>query len=199
MKYFNRILHRPNPEEAISILKTSQTLLDITTKPSTKDEVLKAVKKPKMAGHQEMTASQQKRSTTILVSYWKDFFKIIWSTAKVPSDWGHNMLVSCLRRMNSTLCNKWHVISLLSIPAELLSYFIQACIQCHLDKYLCDKEHGFCPNHSCTNLIFTLSMLKEESYKWHNKLYSVLIDFDKAFGLFALPVTLEASPSLQYS
>ena len=115
------------------------------------------------------------------VTYWKDLFGTIWTTAKLPSEWRHSTLVKLFKKGDATLCNNWRGISLLSIPGKLLSHVILFRIQRHLNDYLRDEQHGFRTNLYCTDLIFTLRMLTEESCEWRNKLYMIFIDFEMAF------------------
>ncbi|XP_065564306.1 uncharacterized protein LOC136029729 [Artemia franciscana] len=105
------------------------------------------------------------------VIYWKDFFGTIWITVKSPSEWRHSTLVKLFKKGNTKLCNNWRGISLLMVPGKLLS-----------DEYLRDEQHGFRPNRSCTDLLFTLQMLTEESCEWCNKLYMIFIDIKKALN-----------------
>ena len=158
--------------------------LDINTEPPTEDEILKAVKTLKNGrspGDDRITVEMLKCSMDTCVTYWKDFFGTIWTTAKLPSEWRHSTLVKLFKKGDATLCNNWRGISLLSIPGKLLSHIILSRIQRHLNEYLRDEQHGFRPNRSCTDLIFTLRMLTEESCEWRNKLYMIFIDFEKAF------------------
>ena len=61
------------------------------------------------------------------------------------------------------------------------SHFILKRIQNELNKQLRDEQHGFCPNRSCTDLIFTFRVLAEECRQWSSRLYMILIDFEKTF------------------
>ncbi|XP_065568786.1 uncharacterized protein LOC136032404 [Artemia franciscana] len=82
-----KILNRPPPDEPISILEDLKISLDINTEPPTEDELLKAVKKLKNGrspGDGRITAEMLKCTMDTCVTYWKDFFGTIWTTAKLP-------------------------------------------------------------------------------------------------------------------
>ncbi|XP_065584183.1 uncharacterized protein LOC136043182 [Artemia franciscana] len=144
-------------------------------------------------GDDRITTEMLKCSMDTCVTYWKDFLGTIWTTSKLPSEWYHSTLVKLFKKGDATLCNNRRDISFLSIPGGLLSHIIVSQIQHHLDEYLRDEQHGFQPNHSCTDLVFTLRMPTEERCEWCNKLYMISIDFEKAFDSFRITATLSIS------
>jgi len=54
-------------------------------------------------------------------------------------------------------------------------------MQTPFDKYLREKQHGYRPGRSCTNLIFTLWILIDDTREWQNKMYMAFIDFENTF------------------
>ncbi|XP_065584253.1 uncharacterized protein LOC136043251 [Artemia franciscana] len=139
------------------------------------------MKNGRSPGEDHITAEMLKCSMDTCVTYWKNFSRTIRTTTKLPSEWPHSMLVKLFKKGDAMLCNNWQGITLLLIPGKFLSHIILPQIQHHLKEYLLDEQHDFCPNCSGMNLIFTLQILMKESYKWHNKLYIIFIDFKKAF------------------
>jgi hypothetical protein len=75
----------------------------------------------------------------------------------------------------------WQGICMLSTPSKLLTHTLLQRISSQLDRHLRDEQHGFRPNRSCADLIFTLRLLTEESREWRSKIYMIFIKSEKAF------------------
>ena len=54
-------------------------------------------------------------------------------------------------------------------------------IQTQVDLFLRDEQHGFRPNPSCCDLIFSLHVLLEDSNEYEVQVILVFIDLLKAF------------------
>lgn len=50
-----------------------------------------------------------------------------------------------------------------------------------LDTHLGEEKHGFRPGRFCSDLIFILRQIVEESRQWNTKLQLLFINFKKAF------------------
>ena len=70
---------------------------------------------------------------------------------------------------------------LLSIPGKVLSRIILERLKTALDKTLRDEQAGFRKDRSCTDHIATLRIIIEQSLEWQTPLYTVFVDFQKAF------------------
>ena len=102
---------------------------------------------------------------------------------KVPTDWKHNTFIKLFKKGDKTLPGNWRGNSLLSIPSKLLVLLILHRIQSLLNKYLREEQHVLRPGRSCTDLVFTLWVLINNSRGWWSKLYMAFIYFEKAFDL----------------
>ena len=66
------------------------------------------------------------------------------------------------------------------MPRKLLVTILLNRIQPAWDKHRREEQHEFWPNRSYANLVFTLRTMIKEANEWHNKLYLVFIDDEKA-------------------
>ena len=71
---------------------------------------------------------------------------------------------------------------LLSITGKVLSRIILERLKTTLDKTLRDEQAGFRQDRSCTDHIATMRIIIEQSVEWQSPLYSVFVDFQKAFA-----------------
>ena len=70
---------------------------------------------------------------------------------------------------------------LLSVPSKILTRIILDRLKRALDKTLREEQAGFRQDRSCTDHIATLRIIIEQSLEWQSPLYSVFVDFQKAF------------------
>ena len=70
---------------------------------------------------------------------------------------------------------------LLSIPSKIRSRIILERLKKALDETLREGQAGFRQDRSCTDHIATLRIIIEQSLEWQTPLYSVFVDFQKAF------------------
>jgi hypothetical protein len=100
----------------------------------------------------------------------------------VTDDWkikGH--LVKLPKKDLIASCNNWRDIMILSIPGKVLTRIILKRLTTALDKTLREEQAGFRQDRSCTDHIATVRIIIEQSLEWQTPLYSVFIDFQKAF------------------
>ena len=70
---------------------------------------------------------------------------------------------------------------LLSIPGKVLTRIILERLKTALDKRLRVEQAGFRQDRSCTDHIATMRIIIEQSLEWQTPLYTVFVDFQKAF------------------
>ena len=70
---------------------------------------------------------------------------------------------------------------LLSIPGKVLAGIILERLKTALDRKLRDEPAGFRQDQACTDHIATMSIIIEQSLEWQTPLYTILVDFQKAF------------------
>ena len=70
---------------------------------------------------------------------------------------------------------------LLSIPGKVLSRILLARVKNALDMKFRDEQAGLRLDRSCTDHIATMRIIIEQSLEWQSSLYTVFVDFQKAF------------------
>ena len=70
---------------------------------------------------------------------------------------------------------------LLYIPGKVLSRIMLERLKAALDKRLREEQAGFRQDRSCTDHIATMRIIIEQSLEWQTPLYSIFVDFQKAF------------------
>ena len=70
---------------------------------------------------------------------------------------------------------------LLSIPGKVLTRIMLERLKTALDKRLRVEQAGFRQDCSCTDHIATMRIIIEQSLEWQTPLYTVFVDFQKAF------------------
>ena len=70
---------------------------------------------------------------------------------------------------------------LLSIPGKVLTRIMLERLKTALDKRLRVEQAGFRQDRSCTDHIATMRIIIEQSLEWQTPLYTVFVDFQKAF------------------
>ena len=112
---------------------------------------------------------------------WTALLVAIWNNEKVPKDWTRGILVKLFKKGDAQICDNWRGINLTSVPSKILASVILQRLRAALDSHLREEQHGFRPGRSCSDLIFILRLMVEESREWNKKLYLLFIDFEKAF------------------
>ena len=182
-EHFKETLNRPPPSAPPEIPPAAQ-LLDINTNPPTKTEIMKAIKslKPgKAAGPDGIPPEALKADIQTSTDMLHPLLKKIWENERVPEDWKKGHLVKLPKKGDLSSCNNWRGIMLLSIPGKVLTRIILERLKTALDKALREEQAGFRKDRSCTDQIATMRIIIEQSLEWQSPLYSVFIDFQKAF------------------
>jgi hypothetical protein len=99
----------------------------------------------------------------------------------MSDDWKKGHLVKLPKEGDIVSCKNWRGIMLLSIPGKVLARIILERLRTALDKTLWEEQAWFRQNRSCTDHIVTMRIIIEQSLEWQTLLYSVFVDFQKAF------------------
>ena len=94
-------------------------------------------------------------------------------------------------------CNNWRGITLLSIPSKILakivinrlssvvdSRYMSKGSNLTVDSRLREEQAGFGKGKGCIDQIFALQNIIARCKDWQRKLYTNLVDFEKAFDSF---------------
>ena len=105
----------------------------------------------------------------------------IWESEQIPEEWKKGYLVKLPKKGDLSSCNNWRGIMLLSVPSKILTRIILERLKKALNKTLREEQAGFRQDRSCTDHIATLRIIIQQSKEWQSPMYSVFIDFQKAF------------------
>nr|KAG5691042.1 hypothetical protein BaRGS_021253 [Batillaria attramentaria] len=150
-------MFRPPPPVPPDIPPAAQ-LLDISTNPPTKTEIIKAIKSlksGKAAGPDGIPPEALKADIQTSTDMLHPLLRKIWESESVPQDW-----------------KKGHMV---------LTRIILERLKTALDKTLREEQAGFRNDRSCTDHIATMRIIIEQSLEWQTPLYSTFVDFQKAF------------------
>nr|KAG5693286.1 hypothetical protein BaRGS_011607 [Batillaria attramentaria] len=182
-EHFKETLNRPPPPVPPDIPPAAQ-LLDISTNPPTKTEIIKAIKSlksGKAAGPDGIPPEALKADIQTSTDMLHPLLRKIWESESVPHDWKKGHLVKLPKKGDLSSCSNWRGIMLLSIPGKVLTRIILERLKTALDKTLREEQAGFRNDRSCTDHIATMRIIIEQSLEWQTPLYSTFVDFQKAF------------------
>ena len=182
-EHFKETLNRPAPSTQPDIPPPTQ-LLNISTNPPSKAEITKAIKSiksGKAAGPDGIPPEALKADIQTSTEMLHPLLTKIWEQEQVPADWKRGHLVKLPKKGDLSSCNNWRGIMLLSIPGKVLSRIILERLKTALDMTLRDEQAGFRQDRSCTDHIATMRIIVEQSLEWQTPLYTVFVDFQKAF------------------
>ena len=181
--HFKRILNRPEPEQVAEIPPAVEDL-DICKDPPTMEEVkaaIKAMKSGKAGGADGVTAEMLKAEETQTPRLLMCIFRKIWGSETIPEAWKTGFIVKLPKKGDLGERNNWRGVTLLPITSKVFSKIIHTTMAETLDEYIRQEQAGFCHGRSCSDHIFTLRPILEQSKEWNAPLYANFIDFEKAF------------------
>ena len=182
-EHFEEILNRPPPPVPPDIPPATEPL-EVNTGPPTKQETMKAIKSLKTGkapGPDGIPPEALKADIQTSTDMLHPLLVKIWETETVPDDWRKGLLVKLPKKGDLSSCNNWRGIMLLSIPGKVLSRIMLERLKAALDKRLREEQAGFRQDRSCTDHIATMRIIIEQSLEWQTPLYSIFVDFQKAF------------------
>ena len=156
----------------------------MNTNPPTKAEVSKAIKSlksGKAAGPDGIPPEALKADVQTSTEMIHPLLMKIWESEQIPEEWKKGYLVKLPKKGDLSSCNNWRGIMLLSVPSKILTRIILERLKRALDKTLREEQAGFRQDRSCTDHIATLRIIIEQSLEWQSPLYSIFVDFQKAF------------------
>ena len=105
-----------------------------------------------------------------------------WDTECLPQDFKDALIVTVYKKKGQrSECGNHRGISLLAIAGKILAKIILNRIKSVSEELLPESQCGFRAGRSTTDMIFTLRQLQEKAIEQHQPLYTVFVDFSKAF------------------
>ena len=152
-EHFKETLNRPAPQTPPTISPPTE-LLGININPPSRIEIFRAIKSlktGKAAGPDGIPPEALKANTQTSTEMLYPLLNKVWEQEQVPEDWKKGHMVKLPKKGDMSSYNNWRGFMLLSIPGKVLTRII-------------------------------LERLKtEQSLEWQSPLYSVFVDFQKAF------------------
>ena len=182
-EHFESVLNRPDPPHLADI-QPADTDLDICTDPPSLEEVtaaIKAMKSGKAPGADGVTAEMLKADVNVTAPIVTEIFKQIWEEGQIPEAWKTGLIFKLPKKGDLGDCNNWRGITLLSLTSKVFSRIVLSRLTAVLEKDLRPQQAGFRPGRSCSDHIFTLRQILEQSKEWNTPLYIIFIDLEKAF------------------
>ena len=142
---------------------------------------IKAMKSGKACGADGVTAEMLKAEEIVTLRLLTCIFREIWERETIPEVWRTRLIVKLPKKGDLGNCDNWRGVTLLPITNKVFSKIIHTRLAEAVDEYIRQEQAGFCSGRSCSDHIFTLRQILEQSKEWNAPLYANFIDFEKAF------------------
>jgi len=129
----------------------------------------------------EISAEMLRHGKETVAEHLAELFNMIWQDMEVPEDWKKGVIIKLPKKGSLKDCNNWQGITLLSTPSKVFSRVLLNRLQGAVDNTLQDEQAGFRKGRSCTEQIFTLRSITEQSLEHQQDLILNFINFKKAF------------------
>ena len=181
--HFQSILNRPSPENEADIPEADVDL-NINVDPPTEEEIIcsmKAMKSGKAGGKDGVTADMLKAELNKAPKLLLKTYSSIWDSEVSPSSWETGLVVKLPKKGDLSYCGNWRGITLLSLTSKVFSRIIFRRLLETVKELLRPEQAGFLPGRSCSEHIFILRQILEQSNEWNDTIYANFVDFEKAF------------------
>ena len=182
-EHFRTILNRQDPDTSAEISEALEDI-DVRVDPPTREEIrraIEALKNGKAPGEDRISVEMLKEGKPELSCVLAEIFKSVWEEERLPEDWQTGLLFKLPKKGDLGNCNNWRGIMLLSITSKIFSKIILNRLCAGIDPQLHNEQAGFRKGKSCSDHIFTLRQILEQSKEWNTTLYATFIDLEKAF------------------
>uniref|UniRef100_A0A914V3E1 Reverse transcriptase domain-containing protein n=1 Tax=Plectus sambesii TaxID=2011161 RepID=A0A914V3E1_9BILA len=185
VEHFSQVLNQPAPTATFDpgILVPAPDLpvkLGQITTDETKN-AMKALKRGKAAGIDGIPPELIKIGDAAHVGSLTNLLNSCWMARVVPKEWRSGVIVTLPKKGDLSKCDNWRGITLLSVPGKILSTVLLQRLQRAIDEQLREEQAGFQRGRSCTEQIFILRQVIEQTLEYQQRLSLNFIDFVKAF------------------
>ena len=126
VEHFQEVLNQPEPPSTFDFTNLiGRPLLKVILGKITKKEVrkaIKALKKNKTAGIDQIFAELLKRISETIVTWLTYLFNLVWEQESVPENWTKGVVVKLSKNGNLANCNNWRGITFLSVPGKVFLF-----------------------------------------------------------------------------
>ena len=185
VEHFKEILNQPIPNELFTFPEDDNSQeLNVEIGPITEEEVKRAIdklKNNKSPGLDEIPAEFLKNGGGELRNKLTDLCNLCWGEQHVPKDWKKGVIIKLPKKGDLSNCGNWRGITLLSVPGKVLCSVLLHRLRDCIDLKLRNEQAGFRPGRSCSDRIFVLRSIIEQSIEFQKPIFLNFIDFKKAF------------------
>ena len=182
-EHFRETLNRPDPDVEAAI-EDMGFQIEMTRGNITQQEIKRAIRQTKgnrAPGEDRVTADMLKAEPTTRAKSLKKLFNKVWEEEKVPEAWKRGIIVKRQKRGDLSVCGNWGGINLLSVAGKIFCRVLLQRVRQSIERTLREEQAGFRSGRGCTDWIFVLRTIVEQSLEWNSSLYINYIDFEKAF------------------
>ena len=183
VEHFTEVLNQEPPTQEAEILP-ARNILPMNCNQPSKAEITRAIntlKNNKSPGPDHIPAEALKAGLETSTQLLYNLIGKIWTEEDIPQDWKEGHLVKLPKKGDLSICDNYRGIMLLSVPGKVLNRILLERMKKAVDQELRDNQAGFRQNRSCADQIATLRIIIEQSLEFNSSLYTVFIDFQKAF------------------
>jgi Reverse transcriptase (RNA-dependent DNA polymerase) len=126
-------------------------------------------------------------------------FNAAWKQGRIPEDWGKTII--CLlfeRKGDKADCGNYRDISLLPHITKIYERKLERRLRSHVEEKLGEWQHGFRPNTSTSDLIFSMKMILEKTWEFNDKTYLAFLDLETAFDRVLRQILWQAMHQAEY-
>ena len=139
------------------------------------------MKNGKAGGLDGVTADMLKAEELETPRYLQGILEEVWESELIPKAWTTGLIIKIPKKGDLSDCNNWRGITLLSLTGKIMSKIIHRRLSNALDGKLRTEQAGFRAGRSCSDHIFTLRQILEQSQEFNAPVYANFVDFKKAF------------------
>ena len=191
VEHFKEVLNRSIPNNTYDLSKDTPKTLNICMGKIKVAEVtaaIKSLKNNKSAGIDDIPAELLKYGKNVLAKWLVNFFNEIWHKEEMPTEWTKGVIVKLPKKCYLGDCNNWRGITLLSVPGKVFCKVLLNRLQTQVDRNLREEQAGFRSERSCSEQIFTLRNIIEQTIEFQKSAIVNFIDFQKAFDSVHRPI-----------
>ena len=152
----------------------------------TEEEVRKAIfkqKNNKASGPDEISAEIIKSSYIVVSTYLVSIFNNLFNTSEYPESWSLGYIVPIFKGGDPKMAKNYRGITLNNILAKIYSQILLNRLNTWSEKYekISECQFGYQKGKSTTDCIFILHSIIAKVLNSGQKLYSIFIDYEKAY------------------
>ncbi|PVD27221.1 hypothetical protein C0Q70_12376 [Pomacea canaliculata] len=134
------------------------------------------MKSGKASGADGITAEMLKADVNVTAPMLTENFRQVCESGQLPAAWKTGLIFKLPKKGDLGDCNNWRGITLLSLNSKVFSKIVLSRLTATLEKDLRPQQAGFCSEH-----IFILQQIVEQSNEWNRLLHINFVDLEKAF------------------